>query len=255
MLADGALTDLAPEAFFALHVAPVEVGRLVTNPGVGLPGIEQFAISLSGEGDLEEVAGKLAESILAIGTVHYPEDAAGWNSQFDAIFEESSHLSRFILAMAWVDGSAGGEQTVVAGFFKASGPAEYRQAKERLGELLAELEEDGISSELESEKVLADMICDRQLATWAIEPMESVLGQNAVLTAHHSLPFFGEDFAYFLQRQPGAMFYLGGSNAEEGIIALPHSPAFRVDEDAILVGVKGMSALLARFLLDPPENG
>jgi metal-dependent amidase/aminoacylase/carboxypeptidase family protein len=255
MLAVGALADPAPEAIFALHVAPVEAGQLVTNPGVGLPGIEQFAISLSGPGDLEETASGLAEAIRALGTVHYPEDAAGWNSQFGAIFENDSHLSSFLLSLAWVDGSAAGEEAVVAGFFKAAGPAEYAEGKARLAGLLAGLEDKGISSRLESEKVLADMICDERLATWAIEPIEAVLGQDAVLTAHHSLPFFGEDFAYFLQRTPGAMFYLGASNTQEGIIALPHSPAFSVDEDAILHGVKGMSALLARYLLDPPESG
>jgi metal-dependent amidase/aminoacylase/carboxypeptidase family protein len=99
------------------------------------------------------------------------------------------------------------------------------------------------------------MVCDERLATWAIEPLTAVLGQDAVLIAHHSLPFFGEDFAYFLQRVPGAMFYLGASNSQEGVIALPHSPAFAVDEDAILYGVKGMSVLLARYLIDSPENG
>jgi metal-dependent amidase/aminoacylase/carboxypeptidase family protein len=259
MIADGALDDPAPEAIFAVHVAPVESGTIVTNPGVGLPGIEQFNIKMTAAGDvepadLEAAASRLAESIGAIGTVQYPEGPEEWQSQVAALLDRDTSLKSFILALAWLNEPASPDERAVGGFFKCSGASEYNRAKARLQELISELESAGIASEIQMEKVLADMICDERLATWAIEPLQAVLGQGAVLRAHASLPFFGEDFAYFLQQTPGVMFYLGASSAEDGIVALPHSPGFAVDEKAIRAGIQGMSSVIVHYLLSPPTT-
>jgi metal-dependent amidase/aminoacylase/carboxypeptidase family protein len=97
------------------------------------------------------------------------------------------------------------------------------------------------------------MFCDRELVEWATEPIKRILGSDSVLTAYHSLPFFGEDFAYYLERIPGAMFFLGASNSEKGLSAHPHSPTFGVDEEAILVGTKAMSNVLVQYLLRSDE--
>lgn len=63
-----------------------------------------------------------------------------------------------------------------------------------------------------------------------------------------------EDFAFFINEVPGVMFFLGASNPDTGIMALPHSPFFQVDEGAIPVGIKTMSNVLASYLLAPPGN-
>jgi metal-dependent amidase/aminoacylase/carboxypeptidase family protein len=61
-------------------------------------------------------------------------------------------------------------------------------------------------------------------------------------------PFFSEDFARYLQKVPGVMYFLGVSNAEKGIIGMPHSPQFAVDEEAIFVGARTMAAVLLNYL-------
>jgi amidohydrolase len=47
----------------------------------------------------------------------------------------------------------------------------------------------------------------------------------------------GEDFAYYLQRKPGAFAFIGGANKEKGLVYYNHSPKFDIDEDALLKGV------------------
>lgn len=47
-----------------------------------------------------------------------------------------------------------------------------------------------------------------------------------------------EDFAYYLEKVPGAFFYLGVRNVERGITAPLHSDKFNIDESALLLGVK-----------------
>ena len=54
-----------------------------------------------------------------------------------------------------------------------------------------------------------------------------------------------EDFAYFLQKVPGAFILIGAGNAERGITAPHHSPTFDIDESVLPRGAE----LLARLAL------
>lgn len=53
---------------------------------------------------------------------------------------------------------------------------------------------------------------------------------------------FSEDFGLFQEQIPGVFFFLGASSA--GRVAAPHSPNFELDDEAIAVGVKAMTAVL-----------
>ena len=46
-----------------------------------------------------------------------------------------------------------------------------------------------------------------------------------------------EDFGYYLEKVPGAFFYLGVKNEEKGITASAHNEYFDIDEDALHLGV------------------
>jgi amidohydrolase len=52
----------------------------------------------------------------------------------------------------------------------------------------------------------------------------------------------GEDFAYFAERAPGVLVRLGIYNEAAGSVHPGHSPLFRVDEDAIPVGIETLVA-------------
>ncbi len=68
----------------------------------------------------------------------------------------------------------------------------------------------------------------------------------------HELPAVlgGEDFAYYLQHVPGAMFRLGVGNKKIGADKPWHHPAFIVDEAAIPIGIATMSATIANMLFN-----
>jgi metal-dependent amidase/aminoacylase/carboxypeptidase family protein len=57
-------------------------------------------------------------------------------------------------------------------------------------------------------------------------------------------PFFNDDFAYFQQKIPGVLFFLGATNTAKGLIAMNHAPNFQADEESIRVGVNSFSALI-----------
>ncbi|MEJ6465801.1 amidohydrolase [Fusobacterium ulcerans] len=66
---------------------------------------------------------------------------------------------------------------------------------------------------------------------------ENILGIDKVKVKE--LPDMGvEDFAYFLEKIPGAFFNLGVGNREKKITAPLHNDKFNIDESALIIGVK-----------------
>lgn len=64
-----------------------------------------------------------------------------------------------------------------------------------------------------------------------------VLGEKGVYTK--PLANMGvEDFAYFVEKVPGAFFNLGVGNTQKGITAPLHNDKFDIDEDSLAIGVK-----------------
>jgi metal-dependent amidase/aminoacylase/carboxypeptidase family protein len=61
---------------------------------------------------------------------------------------------------------------------------------------------------------------------------------------HLLIEFTNDDFSFFQKKVPGVYYLLGGSNFEKGVIAMPHSANFAVDEEAIRVGVQYFSTML-----------
>lgn len=254
MIAEGVLNDPKPEAIFAVHVAPTPAGTIAVTPGVGLPGKEDFVIRLKRPQDLAGFVQEMVSNInSSISTVRAPRDLAGWQYFLDALTEEESGISTFVWAMAWPAGSGGGEATI-RGFIKASGKDEYAKAKDGIRAKLGALEKQGVTHTFECTRSLPDMFCNQELGQWAVGPLGDVLGRQSVLRVYSSLPFMGEDFAYYIQEIPGMMFWLGGSDDSKGIVALPNAPIFGVDERAILTGIKGMSNVLVQYLVKPPRG-
>ena len=92
------------------------------------------------------------------------------------------------------------------------------------------------------------LVNDEHAAQFAMERARGLLGPECV---HEERPRMGsEDFAYFLQRAPGALIRLGCHDPSLGFRHGLHSPCFDMDERALDVGV-----LLFLDLLDHYGSG
>jgi len=58
----------------------------------------------------------------------------------------------------------------------------------------------------------------------------------------------GEDFSYYLERKPGAYFWLGGWKPEDSVMAYNHNPKFDPDENAFLIGTMMHINIVKEFL-------
>ena len=80
-----------------------------------------------------------------------------------------------------------------------------------------------------------------------------VLGEGSLDTIER--PSMGsEDFAYYLEHVPGAMFRLGSASAAVGNAPL-HSPTFDVDRESLRIGVRFMARSVIQWCNPDRQNG
>lgn len=85
---------------------------------------------------------------------------------------------------------------------------------------------------------------DPELTKIASQTIASFYTKKMLAPLYGQAPYFGEDFLYYQQKVPGVFFFLGGSNVEKGIVSMPHTPNFAVDETTIKYGVQSFAALI-----------
>ena len=63
----------------------------------------------------------------------------------------------------------------------------------------------------------------------------------------------GEDFSYFLEKIPGAFFFLGIGNREKGYAYPHHHPKFQVDDGVLALGSAFEALTTYTFLFQKKE--
>lgn len=241
MLADGALREPRPAAIFAWHCAPFEVGEFGASEGVLMAGRDRLVVTLSGTGEREEVAQELAEGLLGLATLS-PLQA------FEPAAIEAVHVE-----CARPRG-ASGELRVLAQI--SSGSRAMRdEVRVAADELLAALaRDDVVLTPSWSPRALAGVENDPQRARAARAVLAREFGPERVHGLTTVVPAFSEDFGFFLDQAPGAMFFLGVASTKLGLAGMPHAPDFVADEEAIFVGARAMAAVLLDALRPPPTS-
>lgn len=82
--------------------------------------------------------------------------------------------------------------------------------------------------------------------SYARDAIKELVGEEKIITPQPSMG--GEDFAYFLEKVPGAFLILGTGNKSKGTDRPHHNPYFDVDEDVLPIGA-AIYAYLAKSVL------
>ena len=75
-----------------------------------------------------------------------------------------------------------------------------------------------------------------------VEAAQTIMGEHNV-DANIEPQGWGEDFSYYLQHRPGAFYFLGSGNYEQGINQPLHSSHFQVDEQCLSYGAAVMTQI------------
>ena len=236
-----------PDAAFALHVFPnAPHGKIGGRAGPLLASADQFTIAVKGRGghaslphetlDPVPVACEIVTALQAMVTRRFPV------------------TDPVVLTVGRI---AGGttfnvvpDTAEIEGTMRSLSPANrqaLRDGVKRVAENIAAAH--GVEAQVEVREGFPVTICDPRAVDFGERVIDAVGGEGTFLRLDH--PIMGaEDFAYVLEKVPGAMFFLGVSPEGEdwtqccGI----HSTKMMVDEAALPMGAAALAGLAQTFL-------
>lgn len=256
MIRAGALADPKPVAIFGLHVGPFPAGEVAWTNGLFLAGFNHFLASLlpaqGFRGDLshlDAVAERCCQAVESFNEWQLPETWPAMQEFWHLMQEDATPLKHFVI----YDASRNEEdpESWHGQFGIGIKAADHHLRRSALGRIKATLNRIcGVAHtayRLESMGAMPDMRNNADLVNSVIPDVKAALGP-ALIELHAAFPFNCEDFAYFTKEIPGAMFWVGGANPEQGKYAMLHTPDFDVDERCLLTGTLTMSTLLISTL-------
>jgi amidohydrolase len=242
MIDEGALEDPKVGAAFMLHVRPeLEAGQVSYGAGALLAGADAFTITVEGHGghaarphDTVDPVSVGSQIVVAIQTL---------------VAREVDPTAPAVVTIGSFN--AGNRSNVIADFailkgtIRAFDDSLFARLEKRLQEIVS-----GVASAMRAtvridfEMRYPPSVCDPAMAERLGASARSLLGPEAVL---ESRPVMGaEDFAFVLQRVPGAMLWLGVKHPSWPEPKALHTATFDLDESALPIG----SSTLAGVALD-----
>jgi metal-dependent amidase/aminoacylase/carboxypeptidase family protein len=189
-----------------------------------------------------DIAAQLKASLAAIGTVAIPRTPAEIAQALAAMQDSTGPFASFVFLSQSSTLTAG--SLVIRGSIKASSNAMYPALRQAVRDAASHVLDLAAYTLTFVDPSFPSMTSDPRVSANAAAMLARAVGDAHVLTLRTSWPFNTEDFALFLEYDPGAMFLLGVANPAKGFSGVPHSPDFDADEDAILIGTKAMTAVI-----------
>jgi len=232
-LVESGVADEAAAAF-ALHVWPqLPVGQMAVHSKEAMAASTHFQVSFQGRSGHHGSPHLAADALLM--AAHFVVEAHSAAASAADPLEPVSFA--FGKLRAGTVGNAIAESAEVLGTYRAFADgtvARIRSLLERCAAACAERFGGASETRFRMGKAL---INDGEAVRLALRSGARVFGEEHVrLLDKPSLA--GEDFAYYLDKAPGAMVLVGVGNAERGIALPLHHPSFDLDERALVLGAK-----------------
>lgn len=249
MIGDG-LLDPLPDAAFALHVMPnAPFGVLAGRAGPLMAAADQFTITVRGRGGHGSMPHDCADPVPAAAAI-----VGAIQAMVTRRFNPASAVVVTVTQLA-----GGMAHNVIPDVASLGGTIRTLTAENRarVATLLAETASEvarayGVEADCRIEEGFPVTVCDARAVALGKAVATSIVGEGGWRDLAD--PIMGaEDFAYVLERTPGAMFFLGvaGEGDDWRQCCGIHSPRMVVDEKALPTG----TAMLAGCALEFLERG
>ncbi len=243
MVAEGVLADPAPASIFGLHARPsLDVGKIGFTAGPALAAVDHFYIEIIGTQshgawphDSADPVVMAASAIQALQTIR------------------SRNMPPLEPGVVTVGIVRGGERFNIIpervhleGTVRTYDPEIQDLVERRMHEILQGITSAGGGSyELVYDRVTPSTFNDVALTERMAPTIESVVGSENVVRTDPTMG--GEDFAYFANEIPGFYYWLGTTRPGTTSGGL-HTPTFKGDDEAVVVGMRVMSNLIVDYL-------
>ncbi len=237
------------DAVFGIHIGSIldkdiPSGKFIVTPGCCMASFDKFVVNVKGIGCHGSTPEKGVDPINIAAHIVI-------NLQ-TVIAREFSATKAAVLTIGKI---AGGSQyniipneVVIEGTIRALNEDDRQYLARRIDEISkATAATFGGSAVCELFWGAPPVINDEEMAALAADAAKEALGEDMVITSRPAPNMGGEDFAYYLEKYPGAFMFLSSSDHEKGTDVAHHNPKFMVDEDVLWEGPAVFTAIVEKF--------
>ncbi len=252
MIDDGLFKLIDPDEIYALHIAPMQVGLIATRPELLFAEHKTIKVSYKNSSENQLVIAHTKKLLSGIQNIE--PDSEFWDNRNlldptiglgspKTIYKDYLTVNKKF-TIAETD-----DQISIRTILNSSN-------RKKMESIIPMLKQD-INSSKYAEKLIEvvysseypTVFNNKELTSKTLNKLSDIYGNRHVNHLYGVVPDGrSDDFAYFQKRIPGVYFLLGGSNFEKGIISMPHSANFAVDENCIKFGVNAFSSLIVERL-------
>jgi amidohydrolase len=252
MIRGGALRAPTVSAVLGLHVDPViRAARVAVNPGTISAAADEFRVTITGKGGHGSSPHKSVDAIAV---------AADFITALQTIV--SRRVSPMESVVVSIGRITGGERcNIIAERVDLEGTIRTKTAKLRkqvpamIRRLLrATCSGHGASGRFEYRGGYPPVVCDPALSALVTSACSDILGRSRTTTSP-GLEMGGEDFAYYAQKVPAVMMFVGVGKGAGARPYLLHHSRFDIDESALRTGVAALAYSAYRYLAQAGGKG
>jgi amidohydrolase len=243
MIEAGALEDPAVEAIAMLHVdSRLDVGTIGIVPGPVNASADELYVNVRG------VGGHGAYPHSAVDAI--PAAAAIVLALQNVVAREIDPLASAVVTIGTISGgyrnNVIADEVKMSGTLRAHDPAVRDALEARVRRIIAGVAAAyNVDAQVQVVRGYPPVVNDEPLA----QRFADYVRAHSPLRVERPQPTMGgEDFAYFAQRVPGLLIRLGVRSESSGAVHPAHSPLFRIDEDALPVGVTTLVLFARSFV-------
>lgn len=246
MIEEGALADPEPDAVFALHVIPqYQAGEIAYRSGGAMASSDKLEITVRGR-QTHAAYPWLGVDPIAVASRIVLALQALPGRQLDARLPS-------VVSIGAIHGGVRHniipEEVELLGTIRTLEPSMQPDLHRRIQTTATKIAESaGASAEVKIRIGYPVTYNDPELVARMEPTLRRVAGADRL---RQGLPRTGaEDFSFFGQQVPGFYFWLGVRSPEVAPEDAPstHSPRFRIDESALVLGVRALANLAVDFL-------
>ncbi|MCL6219225.1 M20 metallopeptidase family protein [Zunongwangia pacifica] len=249
MIDDGLFELIDPKEIYALHLAPMPEGLIATKAENIFADYKMIKLKFAKNKDNAELSNYIKKLIHNLQNV--PNDSPFWEMQtlMDSklgLANPNTIFKDYITLNSAVTSKEKDDSINFYASMCTSDPTKLYSVLKQLKSKIKNSEFADQFIDIQFQEELTLVINDKDLTDKAVNTISAIYGNQSAINLHGIIPDGrSDDFAYFQQEIPGVYFLLGGSNYEKGILSMPHSPNFNVDENCIKTGVQYFSSLIA----------
>ncbi|MBO8163537.1 MAG: amidohydrolase [Brevibacillus sp.] len=249
MVEDGVLEGV--DAIFGAHLWATEpVGKVLVAPGPIMANVDDFLIEIKGRGGHAALPHQTVDSIVIGAQVV---------SSLQTIASRNvSPLESVVVTVGTFH--AGDNNNVIADSCRMSGtvrtflPEVRDLAEQRLKEIvIGTAAMMGATAAVHYDRGYPAVVNSLSEASLMHAAALAAVGEKQVELMKPIMG--GEDFAYYLQRVPGAFAFIGAGNPEKGAVYPHHHPMFDIDESAMLISAEVLGRSALAYLMQHSDGG